>query len=88
MVKYAMADAIPEWLMRLKAGNYSVTEIEQLTGATRTNIYMRLESIGVDKIRIRQGAYWTNIYSWKGALHYLHRMYEDKKKIILKRASK
>lgn len=85
MTKYGLSDDVPEWLLRLKPGHYTLSQLEKLTGANRQTIYMRLESIGVEKKREQSDeVHWSNIYKWEGAIFYLSRNLEAKKKIVLK----
>lgn len=84
MTKYGLAADVPWWLAKLPAGKYTLTELEQVTGRTKTNIYMRLESLEVGKVMERKGSYWMNVYDWKGPNYYWLRNYEEKQKRLEK----
>jgi len=82
MNKYNLAYDVPNWLTLLKPGKYTLSEVEQITGATKSNIYLRLESLEVSKHLTKCGSYWRNVYDWKGASHYWLKDYKKKKQTL------
>lgn len=70
---YNLTFTIPKWLLNVPPGEYSLKELVRLTGASRHNIYMRLETLGVVKAHKRIDIFWMNIYTWEGAEFYLEK---------------
>lgn len=83
-MKYNLADQIPHWLNKLKPGHYTTGEVADATGTSKSNVYMRFESLEVTKIRELRGAHWKNVYEWKGAKYYFFRIHENRAKKLMK----
>lgn len=85
MTKYKLSEeTIPEWLMRLPPGEYTITQIQNEAGLHRDTIYTRLEALAVDKRWVKIENHWKNVYNWKGATFYWTRIYDKKKEKLLK----
>lgn len=79
MAKYGLSsDTIPDWLVKLMPGKYTITEIQNISGVHRDTIYTRLEALSVDKEWVKIKNRWKNQYNWKGASHYWAQMYQEK----------
>lgn len=85
MGRYKMSeDSVPQWLIKLPPGDYTLTEICNKTLMGRHNTYMRLEALEVEKTYKYKGALKMNLYHWKGASYYWYRIYENRNQKIKK----
>lgn len=69
---------VPDWLLQLPIGKWSIQQIEKRTNANRVNILVRMKVLRVDKDKMLFNKKLINIYDWKGAEFYLKRYVEER----------
>jgi hypothetical protein len=85
---YRMAYTVPQWLYGVSPGYYTLQELSTITNASTHNIFMRFETLKVEKIKKKTGSFHTNVYHWPGAEYFVKKFSQIICKEIQKKKGK
>jgi DNA-binding transcriptional regulator GbsR (MarR family) len=78
------SNGVPWWLIDLIPGKYRAADICELTGQTRSNVYIRMRLLKVERVILSQkkkGLKPALFFLWKGAKFYRKKQIEAKNEI-------
>ncbi len=70
-------ERIPNWLIKVPAGEYTVYELMEITEEKRSNVQIRMNMLQIEKRKKIINSRWMNVYIWQGAEYYLTRSYNE-----------
>jgi hypothetical protein len=81
-MKRIIKHGVPDWLLLLPAGKYTIPEIADITKQKEGNVYVRMRVLNVERIHSRRLNYPSKIYVWLGAEHYLNEILKRKRECL------
>lgn len=77
-IKKEIKHGVPDWLVKLPKGKYTIDEIATITKQSYSNVYMRFRLLDIKSVKSKRFNYVLNFYKWKGASYYLKKILKQK----------